>query len=399
MAVKKLFTRNFAICTAICFFYTVMFFMFFTGMTAYSKDILGAGNTESGFIASVFIIGDLFARLIVGKRLNGMRKKRLVTVSLLACTLMCGLYFADHNVITICVLRFFHGFAYGAMSSAINTIVAEILPPERRGAGMGYFMLSLSIGSAIGPFLCMYLQQNATYSSIFAVGLASSAVAFVISLFLKSNDMPAASNTNTRRTKGGYIERSAIGMSSVAFLFFFAYSGVLSFMSLYGEDIGLSDYATYFFVFISIGTIIARLFMGRIYDNKGENMALIPVYILYLIGMYIMSTTESGPSLLMAGVMMGFNIAMITSVGQAVVVRRAGRGRYGTAVTTFNIFIDIAYGIGPAVNGALIGVLGYRGNFLFMTVLAVLSLVLYLAVHGIPVSRHPDLRDPEIKDR
>ena len=47
---------------------------------------------------------------------------------------------------------FVQGMTYGMASTVIATTVASIVPESRRGEGIGYFTLSITLGSAIGPF-------------------------------------------------------------------------------------------------------------------------------------------------------------------------------------------------------------------------------------------------------
>ena len=378
MAKERLFTRNFILCTVINFFFTMFFFMFFTGMSSFSMDVLGADSTLAGLTASIFIAGDLISRLIFGGRLDAIGKKRIAVGFLFAGTLLSFQYnFAD-SVTEVLILRFAHGLTYGAMASAVSAIVAEALPFHRRGEGMGYFTLSFSLGSAIGPFLCMYLQDSGTYADIFNIGVASSLLALVFALFLEDDGREPAET----RSKGSFFEPSALPMSLIAFVFFLSYSGVLSFISPYGETIGLHTYAVYFFVVLSTATLICRLFLSRIYDSKGENVALIPMFVMFIVGMAIFSTTGNGWMLLAAAFLMGFNVAQLNSVGQAVLVREAPKKRIAAAISMFSVFLDLAYAVGPVVNGQLIGDFGYRTNYQIMLVLAIVSLVMYLMLHG-----------------
>ena len=378
MAKERLFTRNFILCTVINFFFTMFFFMFFTGMSSFSMDVLGADSTLAGLTASIFIAGDLISRLIFGGRLDAIGKKRIAVGFLFAGTLLSFQYnFAD-SVTEVLILRFAHGLTYGAMASAVSAIVAEALPFHRRGEGMGYFTLSFSLGSAIGPFLCMYLQDSGTYADIFNIGVASSLLALVFALFLEDDGREPAET----RSKGSFFEPSALPMSLIAFVFFLSYSGVLSFISPYGETIGLHTYAVYFFVVLSTATLICRLFLSKIYDSKGENVALIPMFVMFIVGMAIFSTTGNGWMLLAAAFLMGFNVAQLNSVGQAVLVREAPKKRIAAAISMFSVFLDLAYAVGPVVNGQLIGDFGYRTNYQIMLVLAIVSLVMYLMLHG-----------------
>ena len=378
MAKERLFTRNFVLCTVINFFFTMFFFMFFTGMSSFSMDVLGADSTLAGLTASIFIAGDLISRLIFGGRLDAIGKKRIAVGFLFAGTLLSFQYnFAD-SVTEVLILRFAHGLTYGAMASAVSAIVAEALPFRRRGEGMGYFTLSFSLGSAIGPFLCMYLQDSGTYADIFNIGVASSLLALVFALFLEDDGREPAET----RSKGSFFEPSALPLSLIAFVFYLSYSGVLSFISPYGEAIGLHTYAVYFFVVLSTATLICRMFLSRIYDSKGENVALIPMFVMFIVGMAIFSTTGNGWMLLAAAFLMGFNVAQLNSVGQAVLVREAPKKRIAAAISMFSVFLDLAYAVGPVANGQLIGDFGYRTNYQIMLVLAIVSLVMYLVLHG-----------------
>jgi MFS family permease len=378
MAKERLFTRNFVLCTVINFFFTMFFFMFFTGMSSFSMDVLGADSTLAGLTASIFIAGDLISRLIFGGRLDAIGKKRIAVGFLFAGTLLSFQYnFAD-SVTEVIILRFAHGLTYGAMASAVSAIVAEALPLHRRGEGMGYFTLSFSLGSAIGPFLCMYLQDSGTYADIFNIGVASSLLALVFALFLEDDGREPAET----RSKGSFFEPSALPLSLIAFVFYLSYSGVLSFISPYGEAIGLHTYAVYFFVVLSTATLICRMFLSKIYDSKGENVALIPMFVMFIVGMAIFSTTGNGWMLLAAAFLMGFNVAQLNSVGQAVLVREAPKKRIAAAISMFSVFLDLAYAMGPVVNGQLIGDFGYRTNYQIMLVLAIASLVMYLVLHG-----------------
>lgn len=387
---EPLFTRNFVLCTVTSFCFTIVFFMFYTGMSSYSSDVLGAGSTVSGLVASIFIAGDLVARLAIGRGIGSIGPRRISIVCMALGTVMTLLYFVSDTVASICIVRFVHGMTYGAAASAINTMVAEGLPMSRRGEGLGYFMLSYSFASAVGPFVCMYLQNSGTYDDIFLIGVAASAVATVTSAMLKESKGPAP----VRRRRGihvsDYIERSSLVMSMVAFVMFFSYSGVLTFIAPYGKEIGLTGYATVFFVVLSVGTLICRLFLGKIYDLRGENVALVPSLVLYIAGMFMLGTVVSGAEMLVSAFFIGIMIAMLSSVAQAVIIRRAPKERYGVAVSTYNVFVDLSYAIGPVVNGFVIGAVGYGGNYVLMAVIGVAGLALYLLLHGIPVHRHPE---------
>lgn len=204
-----------------------------------------------------------------------------------------------------------------------------------------------------------------------------SLMGLICSLFL-TKDTPVSANHERRKM----MDRRAVPISSVALVFFFAYSGVLSFILPYGNEIGLVEFATFFFVALSASTLVSRMFLGKIYDSKGENALMIPSFLLFIVGMIVFATTDNGWMLLLSGAMMGVNVALMLSVGNAVVIKLTDSAGMAVAISTFNIFVDAAYVIGPIAIGMLINDVGYRDSYMIMAAVAAISLILYYILHG-----------------
>ncbi len=384
---ERMLNRNFVSCTFSCLFYTMVFFLFFSGMSSYCMDFYGVSSMLAAAAATSFVAGDLVARILVGRRMNLIGKRRLSLTAAAIAVPVSMLYLIEGPFWTLFVIRVVHGFLYGAIASPVATMVTEALPESRRSEGIGYFMLSLSMGSAIGPFLCLWLQNNVSYHAVFMAGVLMQVLTFISILPVKDERKSYTEEEKAEMHSlkiSNFIDRSAAPISLVCFVFFFSYGGVLTFLDPYAASIGLSEPATYFFIFISISTLLSRLFLCRIADVKGDNLALIPFFILFVAGMLIYANADSGFLLLLSGLMMGFNVAQFVAVGQAIAVRKAGKERYGVAISTFNVALDLAYVVGPMAQGALIGAAGYSADFTMMAGIALLSLLIYLIVHGIP---------------
>lgn len=95
-----------------------------------------------------------------------------------------GYHFID-GMLFLCTLRFVQGMTYGMASTVIATTVASIVPESRRGEGIGYFTLSITLGSAIGPFLGISLPQiNPLYALVLCDVLSISLIvlAFILNI-------------------------------------------------------------------------------------------------------------------------------------------------------------------------------------------------------------------------
>ncbi|MFA7177513.1 MAG: hypothetical protein WC114_09715, partial [Smithellaceae bacterium] len=59
------------------------------------------------------------------------------------------------------------------------------------------------------------------------------------------------------------------------------------------------------------------------------------------------------------------------------------------AITTFFIFVDMGFGVGPYVLGALVPLVGYRGLYVLMTFVILASIPLYYFLLGKKWSGRP----------
>lgn len=75
----------------------------------------------------------------------------------LAGTLLCGL---SQNYIVLLIARAIAGAGGGIIASQVNTIVADLVPYERRGEAMGILGMSFSMASIIGIPLGLFLGNN-----------------------------------------------------------------------------------------------------------------------------------------------------------------------------------------------------------------------------------------------
>ncbi len=131
----------------------------------YAMKTYDAPAATAGLAASIFVIGALIARLLSGRIMDRVGRKRLLMIGALFEVVFSALYLVGVGLWLLFALRLLHGIAYGMCSTAIGTIVTALVPDNRKGEGVGYYMLSVTLGAAIGPFLGMFLTQNAGFQT------------------------------------------------------------------------------------------------------------------------------------------------------------------------------------------------------------------------------------------
>ena len=169
MATAKLWTKDFTLGTLVNFLLMVNYYGLMVVVADYSMKTYHAPAAAAGLAASIFIIGALVARLISGRVMDRIGRKRLLVIGAVGEVVFSALYLIGPAFAPLFALRLLHGFSYGICSTTIGTIVTSLVPDSRKGEGVGYYMLSVTLGAAIGPFLGMFLTQKAGCQLLFIV--------------------------------------------------------------------------------------------------------------------------------------------------------------------------------------------------------------------------------------
>jgi MFS family permease len=380
----RLWTKDFVIVSSINFFITLIFYLLMVTLAIYAVNELDASTSEAGLISGIFIIGTLIGRLFIGRFIDSIGRKKTLFIGLIFFTLTTLLYFVDLGIGFLLVNRLIHGMAMGMASTATGTIVAQIIPATRKGEGIGYYSMSATLATAIGPFIGLYMAQHTSFQVIFSFCLALGVISLITAFFLY---VPALKVTaKVTESKGfklsNFIEPKALPISIITLLLAFCYSSVLSFISFYAIEIDLVNTASFFFVVYAVAVLLSRPFSGPLMDRRGSNFIMYPAFIIFGIGLLLLSMTTNSFTLLAAGFLIGLGFGNMQSSSQAIAVKLTPPHRMGMATSTFFIMLDAGLGFGPYILGFIIPVTGYSTLYVILGVLVIATSVLYYFLHG-----------------
>lgn len=401
IAREKLWTRDFVFGTAVNFLIMVNYYGLMVVVADYAMKTYDAPAATAGLAASIFVIGALIARLFSGRIMDRVGRKRLLIIGAVLEVAFSALYLAGLGLWLLFALRLLHGIAFGTCSTAIGTIVTALVPDNRKGEGVGYYMLSVTLGAAIGPFLGMFLTQNAGFQTLFLVAAAVALACLLAATQLRVPKTPTSAETVARKANeiardertehaGGfrvprphlrnYLESSVVPISAVCALLFFCYSSLLAFLTPFAAESGLETPASFFFVVYAIATFVTRPFTGKLFDRKGDRVVMVPAFIAFIVGMGLLATVYQPTAMLIAAALLGFGVGTVQASGLALAVRLAPDDRLSLANSTFYILLDIGVGVGPLLLGIVQPLWGYRGLFEAMSLVAIVALAAYLLV-------------------
>ncbi|WP_285313476.1 MFS transporter [Pseudarthrobacter sp. fls2-241-R2A-168] len=404
MAVEQtntLWTKDFILALVTNFFITMVHYLLIVSMALYAGERFEASDSVAGLASSSFIIGSVVARLFAGRLMEVVGRKRMLIVSLAACTILSCLYIPSGSLGLLLTLRLLHGMAFGAGNTTLAAGVQGLIPPARRSAGTGYFGVATTSSTAVGPFLAVVLSAGGNYHGIFWFCTASSICALLVGLLVRlpgaspvlasSPSAPAPSRMGRRRLSlTSFVEKDALPISVVTLLGGFAYSGIVAFLTSYTREQGRDSMAALFFLVYAIAVLVARLVVGRIQDRRGDNIVMYPMLLIFAVGLALLAFQPGVLTIMFAAVCSGLGFGGLMPSVQAMAVKAVPEARIGLAISTFYVLLDVGVGFGPVLLGAFLPLTGFAGMYAALSASVVLTIGVYLLVHG----RKPEARRP-----
>lgn len=364
-----------------------MYFLLMVTMSNYAVETYGVTVSTAGLVASIFVLGSLIGRLLVGKFIMRFGMLNVLVFGLLGVVLVSFSYFFAKGVAAMLVIRILHGFTVGLVSTTTGTICVQITPSSRKGEGISYYGLSAVLGTAIGPFIGMLLTDLTNgFEWMFALNMLTGVVCiFIIKiarLQLPEHKKPAVTEKAKAFSVSDYIDKQAVPISLLTLVIGFGFSSVTSYLTLYGKETGLVEAASYFFFIHSICVICSRPFTGKLIDARGANIVVYPCILLFATGMLIYSQSTATWMILMAAACMGLGFGNFNSAAQTISVKNADPSRLGLATATYFIFMDLGFGLGPYILGHVIEGVGFRMLYIVIACIGLLCIPMYYLIYG-----------------
>jgi MFS family permease len=355
---------------------------------------LGGNDIQVGLVIGIFTISSLLTRPFAGRALDLFGRKHVLLVGLAICALTIAGYTYMAAVTLILAARFVHGIGWGMSTTSLGTVIADIIPAERRGEGMGYYGLSNTFAMALAPLTGLWLMQTYGFSRVLLISTCLALLSLFSSLFI-TYTKPMLLEKSAQRPKrmDRLWERTAMLPSGLLLCTAICYGGIVTFITLFGHEAGISNVGWFFLCNASM-VLIVRPITGMLFDRKGPEWVLLPGAIFTLAGLLLLSYAHSEASLAAAAICYGIGFGSLQPALQAWTIARAAPNRRGAANGTFFSANDLGIGLGAMVLGALANISGsYALMYRYSTVLILVFIFIYgwcfwQARRGVQVAQH-----------
>ena len=330
----------------------------------YLSETFGADKQMIGIVLSGYTLTALIIRPFSGYLVDSFPRKVVLLVSYgLFCAFFLG-YIAAGSLILFAIVRTLHGAPFGASTVSNSTVAIDVLHPQRRAEGIGYYGLSNNIATAIGPTVALMLYGAwQSYDVLFWMAFLVSAAGLIINYTL---ELKKRERVQVKRpvSLDRFILLKGWSQGLCMICYSFSYGVLSTYIAIDGKDeLGITGGTGLFFMLLSIGLILSRLVgsrtlrAGKIVENASIGIAI------SLFGYLLFASLHNYIGYYGAALIIGLGNGHMFPAFQTMFLNLASNDQRGTANSTLLVSWDIGVGLGILSGGSVAEHLGYHAAF------------------------------------
>lgn len=375
--------------------WTANFMLYFSFMLVvpilllYLSDTYGAGKHTIGFVLSGYTIAIMAVRPFSGFLVDCFNRRTVLLVFYSLSFILCGFYLFGGSLLVFTIVRTLHGAPYGATIIANSTVAIDVLHPQRRAEGIGYYGLSNNLATALSPSVGIFIYEwTESFQLLFLLSMIVAGTGCLIASRIKMK------KRETQPSRKLSLDRFFLlaGWRQAIIIACFGLSyGVLStYLAIYGkEQLGITSGTGLYFMILSLGLMLSRIQGGRaLRDGKILHNAAIGVSIS-VFGYILFAAVADMWAYYLSALIIGLGNGHMFPAVQSMFISLAPNNKRGTANSTLYSSWDAGVGIGVFFGGLLAEIYGYGSAFWMGAVVNVLG-VLFFFTNVVPAFRKTD---------
>lgn len=370
-----------------CFILAANFLLFFgfwlliPVLPFYLSEVFNAGNSTIGIILSCYTVAALCIRPFSGYFLDSFARKPLYLLAYFVFMTMFAGYIVASSLTLFILFRILHGFSFGMVTVAGNTVVIDIMPSSRRGEGLGYYGLANNIAMALGPMSGLFLHDaGMSFTTIFTCSLCTCLTGLLCASLVKTPYKPPVKREPLSLDR--FILLKGIPAGAGLLLLSIPYGMTTNYVAMYAKEIGLNVTTGFFFTFMAAGMAVSRIFSGKLVDRGKVTQVISAGLYLVIISFFLLSAcvhiirwdnAACGIVFFLVALMLGVGFGIMFPAYNTLFVNLAPNNQRGTATSTYLTSWDVGIGIGMLTGGYIAEISSFDKAYLFGACLTVVS--------------------------
>jgi MFS family permease len=316
---------------------------------------LGGTPSDNGLAMFAAAGAAVVSRLFIGTLADRMGRKPVMVLGGIIAAVTPVLYGVSAALPALLAARALSGVGAAAFSTGFQALLADLVPPERRGEAFGWGGNSMALASLVGPLVGDWVTSHRGFPIVFALAGIAGLLCGLVVLIIREpsrqseiNSPPFQGLRETlalRNVRAGVAAVSPMGM---------AYGALVTFWPLVAQQNHLNTTGAFYSVY-ALGMLTVQILAGRLSDRIGRARVMLPGMLLTGVAFAMIPATRSDAASLLVAFACGAGLGIARTAIDALALDGVPVALRGTAVAVEFTTNDLWIGLGSALLGSLAG--------------------------------------------
>ena len=346
--------------------------LIFPFLSLYITNKFNVGMTEVGGIFAIHSVSSFFGNMVGGALADKFGRRSMLIIGLIFSALISlGMGFIkDWELFYL--LAFLTGFISNFSGPAVQAMLADILPVNKRPDGYGILRVAMNLAVTIGPAIGGILA-GISYLLLFIIDCVVSVITAVVVYFALPETKPLLEDGKQEESViqsiGGYgkVFKDKIFL---AFLLLTTFTAIVYFqmnttLSVYLRDFhGISSQGFGFILSLNAACVVLFQFWITSKVKKFHQLGvMLAGNLFYAVGFALYGFTDQYWQFLVAMVIITMGEMIITPIVQTLIANISPDDMRGRYMAAYHLSWGIAMSIGPLAAGIIID--NYNPNWVW----------------------------------
>ena len=339
---------------------------------------LGSDAAGAGLAFGAFAGAALLLRPVVGWAADRFGRRPLIIGGALLSVAALALHLTVDSLAMFVLARGLLGVGEAFFFVAVLAAGADIAPPSRRGEALNLLSLSLYLGLGIGPLIGETVLRAGGFSTVWLAALVLTVIAAALGLVVPETSPTVLSPRAGPRPRARLVHPAAIFPGILILAGTWGMAGFLTYLPLHAAAVGMDGAAIPFAIYALLVCAL-RVVFAKLPDQLGPARVSGAALAIGAVGLSVLGLLPSPVGLIAGTVLFGTGVAFLVPALLTLAVSRVDETERGAVVGTASAFLDLSFGLAPAVLGLVAESAGFGATFLVGAAASALGFALLVA--------------------
>ncbi|WP_341350331.1 MULTISPECIES: MFS transporter [Mycobacterium] len=322
---------------------------------------IGADHLGAGLVNTVLMGCTVIAQLLVGRLLRRVGWPVTLAVGLVLLGAPAVVHMFAHSLWAVLLLAALRGFGFGILTVCAVDGIAGLVPPERRGAAIGAYGLSIAAPQFVFVPLAPWLAEHIGFESVFL--LAAAPLVAVPLALIRTHPVP-----RPPAPSGEHLPATRRLVNPIAALVVITAAGGA--VTTFAPQFGSAEMAFGALLGLTGTAAVSRWWIGGVADRYGPVRFIAPMLGVGALGLVAIALglADHRAVVVIAGsVLVGAAFGGLQSLTLVQAFAAAGEHARGAVSVAWNVGFDAGTGLGSLAVGAVATAFSFPAAFAVMT--------------------------------